>query len=119
MERGNLSRLLIINAVVILLFTWLKPFGNGGSSAQKPEQGQEFPLKPEGTKALAPSRAPEKLCNIWTPEFHAELSTRSATLRRFDLLTAKYTKQGKPIYQSTTPDIEERRQLRFNYRNPA
>jgi YidC/Oxa1 family membrane protein insertase len=104
---------------VILLFTFLKPFGGGSSSVQKPEKGQEYPLKPEGTKTLSSTRTPEQLCDLWTPEFHAELSSRSATLRRFDLLTAKYTKHGKPIPQSTTPGVEARRPLRFGFRNPA
>ncbi len=119
MDRGNLSRLLLITAVVMLLFTFLNPFGKGSSGVQKPEKGQEYPLKPESLKTRSATRAPERLCHLWTPEFHAELSTRSATLRRLDLLTAKYRKHDHPIPQSTTPDVEERRQLRFNFRNPA
>jgi YidC/Oxa1 family membrane protein insertase len=119
MDRGNLSRLLLIVGVVILLFTLFKPFGDDKSGAQKPAAGQEYPLKPEGLKTLSATRAPERLCNLWTPEFRAELSTRSATLRRLQLLTAKYRKNDQPIELSTTPDTEERRQLRMNFRNPA
>src|SRR5207244_3222832 len=37
----------------------------------------------------------------------------------FQLLRAKYRKKGQPIDLSTTPDVETRRQLRFDWQNPA
>jgi YidC/Oxa1 family membrane protein insertase len=117
MERGNLSRLLLIAGVVIFMFTVLPRLLGGGSSGRQD-------LKPEGIASrdlspTSPTRPPEKLCRLFTPEFHAELSSRSATIKRFDLVTAKYTKHGKPIALSTTPDIESRRQLRVHFSNPA
>lgn len=119
MERGNLGRMLLIGAVVLLLFTFLSPFGGGSSGLQKPGEGEAPPLKPEKFEPWRKDRLPERLCELWRPEFHAALSTRSASLKHFELITAKYTKGGEPIQLVTTPDIEERRQLRFNFRNPA
>jgi YidC/Oxa1 family membrane protein insertase len=119
MDRGNIGRLLLIVAGVFLAFQLVPGLFGGSHGGQgRPDKGHEWLLKPEGTKT-AGARAPERLCSIYTPEFHAVLSTQSATLRRFDLTKAKYTKHGKPIALSTTEPLEERRQLRFNYRNQA
>jgi YidC/Oxa1 family membrane protein insertase len=117
MERGNLARLLLIGALVILSFTVLPDLFGGGSSGRQA-------LKAEGlaSRDLAPksgTRPAESLCRIFTPEFRAELSTRSGTVKRFELVTAKYTKHGVPIALATTPDVESRRQLRVHYSNPA
>ena len=120
MERGNLSRLLLIVGIAIFgILVLPKLFGSNSGTQSRPEKGDDWALKPESLTTLGPSRAPERLCSLWTPEFHAELSTRSATLKRFDLIAAKYTKHGKPIAIATTPDVEERRQLRFDFRNQA
>jgi YidC/Oxa1 family membrane protein insertase len=101
---------LLIAVGGFLLMTLLPQFMGSSSQVQ--------PLTVEGTRAPA-KRAPERLCDIWSDEFRAQLSSRSATLKRFQLLTAKYTKDGKPTELATTPDVEDRRQLRLNYRNPA
>jgi YidC/Oxa1 family membrane protein insertase len=118
MERGNLGRLLLIGALVILSFTVLpKFFGGGGSSGRQPLKAEGF----AGGELTPPPgvRAPERLCRLFTQEFRAELSTQSATLKRFDLVTAKYTNKGAPIALATTPDLESRRQLRVHFSNPA
>src|SRR5262245_11076507 len=117
MERGNLSRLLLIAGVVILMITVLPRLLGGGSSGRQALKGEGIALGE--LVPIAATRSPEELCRLWTPEFHAELSSRSATLKRFDLVTAKYTKHGKPTALSTTPDVESRRQLRVHFSNPA
>ncbi len=111
MDRGNIGRLLLIAAAVFLAFTFIPKFFQSEAKNQ--------PLKPEGIVAAAEARPPEKLCDIWTTDFHAQLSSRSASLKRFELLSSKYSKKGKPIDLSTTPEAELRRQLRFEFRNPA
>jgi YidC/Oxa1 family membrane protein insertase len=113
MERGNIGRWLLIASGIFLLFTFLGPglFGGGDQKTQ--------PLKAEGTSIKGSERPPAKECDIWTPEFQAVLSTRSASLRHFRLLTSKYQDEGKPIDLSTTPDYEPRQQLRFEFWNPA
>jgi YidC/Oxa1 family membrane protein insertase len=120
MERGNLSRLLLLVGLAILMVTVLPQFLGGSSGGQsKPGKGEGWSLKPEGVAPSSETRTPERICSLWTNEFRADLSTRSASVKRFDLLTAKYTMKGRPIALSTTPDVEERRQLRFHFRNLA
>jgi YidC/Oxa1 family membrane protein insertase len=112
MERGNLGRLAFIGIGIFLAFFVLPKFLNGSTAVQ--------PLKPEHLVIAAGSARPaEQRCDIWTKEFHAELSSKSATLTHFKLLPAKYRKHGQPIDLSTTPDLESRRQLRFDWQNPA
>ncbi len=110
MDRGSLRIFLLIAAGAFLLMTVLPSFFGNGKSVQ--------PLTEERTTAAA-ERAPEQLCDIWSDRFRAQLSSRSATVKRFQLLSAKYTRDGKPTELGTTPDIEDRRQLRLHYRNPA
>lgn len=110
MDRGSLRIFLLIAAGAFLLMTVVPKFFGGGQTIQ--------PLTVEGTKAPS-ARPPEKLCDIWSEGFRAQLSSRSATVKRFQLLSAKYTRDGKPTELGTTPDVEDRRQLRLNYRNPT
>lgn len=111
MERSGLSRWLLLGLVVFLGFTFLpKLFGEGEASHQ--------PLKEEGS-ALPANRAEPRLCDIWGPRFRAQISTRGGSLKHFELLTAKYRRDDAPIDLSTTPDVEQRRQLRFHWRNEA
>jgi YidC/Oxa1 family membrane protein insertase len=112
MERGNLGRWLLIAAGIFLLIQfWPSLFGGGQKHGQ--------PIAPiESTpSALPPTRAPETLCDLWGDRFHAQLTTRGASLKHFQLTTAKYTRQGKPTDISTTPDQELYQQLRFEYAN--
>jgi YidC/Oxa1 family membrane protein insertase len=111
MERSGALRWLLIGLVVFLGITFLpKFFGGDGAKPQ--------PLQPEG-KIAPKARKPEALCDIWGPRFRAQVGSKSATLKHFDLTTAKYRHDGKPIDLSTTPDVEERRQLLFHFRNDA
>ncbi len=111
MERGNLGRLAFIAVGLFLAFVVVPKWFHGSSSVQ--------PLRPEQLVSVAATRAPERFCDIWTDDFHAKLSSRSATLTHFELLHAKYRKKGVPIDLSTTPDVEDRRSLRFDWQNPA
>jgi YidC/Oxa1 family membrane protein insertase len=111
MERGNLGRLAFIAVGLFLAFVIVPKWFHGTSAIQ--------PLKPEHLAAVAAERAPETFCDIWTEDFHAKLSSRSASLTRFELLHAKYRKKGVPIDLATTPDVESRRPLRFDWQNPA
>src|SRR6266542_3836907 len=49
--------------------------------------------------------------------FHAQLTTRGASLKHYQLTTSKYRKDGKQIDISTTPDQELYQQLRFGFSN--
>lgn len=112
MERSGLARWLLLGLAVFLLITFVpKLFGKGDAP-------QTQPLKYEGNVEPA-KRAPEALCDIWDERFRAVLSSRGATLKHFELTTAKYKHHGKPIDLSTTPDVETRRQLLFHFRNAA
>lgn len=108
MERSGALRWLLIGLVVFLGITFLPKFFGGGSDKKQP-------LQAEGTVAPK-TREPEALCDIWGQRFRAQVSSRSATLKHFELTTAKYIHDGKPIDLSTTPDVEDRRQLFFHFR---
>src|SRR5688572_15365477 len=96
MERGGTIRILLLLAAGFFLFMALQSwFGNGGDARQ--------PLTTE-PRTVPATRAPDKRCHLWSPQFHAEIRTRGATLTRFELLTAKYRRDGKPLEVSTTPD---------------
>jgi len=112
MDRGNLGRFLFIALGLVFAFFVLPRLTHGSSELQ--------PLPVEHLRVTeAQGRPPEQTCDLWTPEFHAQLSSRSATLTHFELITAKYRKHGQPIDLSTTPDVESRRQLRLDWQNPA
>jgi YidC/Oxa1 family membrane protein insertase len=111
MERGGLSRWLLMGLAVFLALTFLpKLFGHKSDARQ--------PLAFESATSQ-PDRGPEKLCDIWTHGYRAQLSSRSASLKHFELIAKKYNKKGHPIDLSTTPDVEDRRQLAFLWRNEA
>jgi YidC/Oxa1 family membrane protein insertase len=111
MERGGLLRWILFGVGVLLLMMLLpKSCGNGGHARQ--------PLEFESAQ-LPAERPKEQLCNLWTREFVAQLSTRGASLKHFKLLGSKYRHQGQPIDLATTPDLELRQQLRFHFRNEA
>ncbi len=112
MEKGGLTRWLLIGLVVFLAVTQLpKLLG-------KDKGGETQPLKFEST-VVQKKPGPVKTCDLWGPRFHAQLSSDGADLKHFYLLTAKYQDKGKPIDLSTTPDQAFRRQLRFHWRNEA
>lgn len=111
MNKGGLTRALLIGLMVFLAFTFLpKLFGKSGSTELQP-------LKYEGERAAAEGKL--RSCELWGPRFHAQLSTQGADLTHFWLTTAKYQKDGKPIDLSTTPDVPMRRSLRMHWRHGA
>ncbi|HET9955941.1 MAG TPA: membrane protein insertase YidC [Polyangiaceae bacterium] len=114
MDRGNIGRFLLLAAAVLLLMRFAPSlFGNSSTPERQP-------LHPEGDRSLpAEQRPAEKFCELWGSGFHAQLSTRGASIRKFELTSAKYQKDGKPTQLSTTPEVEARRQLRFQFENPA
>jgi YidC/Oxa1 family membrane protein insertase len=112
MDRSSISRLLLIGASVFLLMTFLPQLFGG-------KKGEHQPLRAETHVLPAASERPkEQLCDLWTPEFRAQLSTRGASLKHFELRSAKYLKKKNgPIDLATTPDHELYQQLRFDFRN--
>jgi len=113
MDRSSITRLLVMAACAFLLFQFGgKLFGGGKSSIQ--------PLRAESELVLAAgARPPEQFCDLWSPEFHARISSQGGALKNYQLLKPKYQKNGAAIDLSTTPDQEFRRQLRFDFRNDA
>ena len=113
MDRSSIGRLLLMAALAFLLFQFgPKLFGGGKATVQ--------PLKNESRLVLSANpRAPEATCNVTTAEFRAQLSSRGAAVRHFELLLPKYQINGKPIDLSTTPDLDFNRQLRFDFHNSA
>src|SRR5437016_1361260 len=113
MERGNLGRWLLIAAGVFLFFRFGTNFLGGGD--KKTPQ----PIGPaeESVPVVTGPRAPEALCDLWGDRFHAQLTTRGASLKHYQLTTAKYRKDGKQIDISTTPDQDLYQQLRFHFAN--
>jgi YidC/Oxa1 family membrane protein insertase len=112
MERGNLGRWLLIAAGIFLFIRFGTNFMGGDKKAPQP-----IGLAEEGVPIVAATRAPEVLCDLWGERFRAQLSTRGASLKHYQLTPAKYHKDGKPIDISTTPDQEQYQQLRFHFAN--
>ncbi|HKO49581.1 MAG TPA: membrane protein insertase YidC [Polyangiaceae bacterium] len=113
MDRSSIGRLALMAALAFLVFQFgPKLFGGGTPTAQ--------PLKNESRLVLSTTpRAPEQMCDVVTPEFRAQLSSRGAAVRHYELLLPKYRVDNKPIDLSTTPDLEFNRQLRVDFRNSA
>jgi YidC/Oxa1 family membrane protein insertase len=96
MERGGSLRLILLGIAGVFIFMALNKFQGGGGGEHQPF-GNESRLAPA-------VHGPNAKCDLWAREFHAELRSRGATLSRFQLLTAKYRKDGKPLDLTTTPD---------------
>jgi hypothetical protein len=114
-DRGGAIRFILLGIGGLFLFLTLQNFMGGGSGASQPLTAES---------QLVPStRADEEHCDLWRPEFHATLRTRGGTLTHFELLTAKYRNDGKPLDLSTTPDPagdhEFRQQLFAKWRADA
>jgi YidC/Oxa1 family membrane protein insertase len=110
MEQGGLARWLLIGVAAFLLIVIVPRQCNKEQEVQ--------PLLYEPGK-VQDAEADERVCDLWTPEFRAQLSTRGAALKHFELLRAKYRKHDVGIDLATTPDIPFRQQLRTHWRNPA
>jgi YidC/Oxa1 family membrane protein insertase len=115
MERGNLGRWLLIAAGIFLLITVGRNM-LGGDKKPKPHPAAAQQQAAAAARAPRP-RGPEQLCDLWGERFHAQLTTRGASLKRFSLTTAKYRKDGKPIQVTTTPDQPDYQQLRLGFSN--
>ena len=112
MERGNLGRWLLIAAGIFLFLRF-------GTNVLGDDKKAHQPISPteEAAPVVAAQRAPETLCDLWGDKFHAQLTTRGASLKHYWLTTSKYRKDGKPFDISTTPDQELYQQLRFHFSN--
>ncbi len=110
MERSGLLRWLLLGLGIFLVLQVFDPFGS--------KEVERQPLKPEGV-TVPEARAQAHTCDIWTDKYRAVFTTRGASLKHFQLLSAKYRRDGQPIDLSTTPDLDFYRQLRFHFRNPA
>lgn len=94
MKGGGFLQVILLAVAGFFLFNSF--FGEGASTSESQ------PLKAETW--VAPSeRADYQFCRIETEFFRAELNTRGAALRHFELLRPKYEKQGVAIDLSTTP----------------
>jgi YidC/Oxa1 family membrane protein insertase len=112
MERGNLGRWLLIAAGIFLFIRFGTNFLGEDKKAPQP-----LGATTEAAPVLPAQRAPEVLCDLWGDKFHAQLTSRGASLKHYWLTTAKYRKDGKPFDISTTPDQELFQQLRFHFSN--
>jgi len=110
MEQGGLARWLLIGVAAFILIFFLP------RQCNKEEEAQPLLYEPG---AVQDPKGKEHLCDLWTSRFHAQVSTRGAALKHFELLTAKYHKHGVGIDLATTPDVPFRQQLRTHWRNPA
>ncbi|HYQ31551.1 MAG TPA: membrane protein insertase YidC [Polyangiaceae bacterium] len=113
MDRSSIGRLVLMAALAFLALQVLPKWLGGGKPTIQP-------LKTESRLVLSSTpRAPEQTCDVSTPEFKAQLTSRGASVRHFELLLPKYQIDKKPIDLSTTPDLEFNRQLRFDFHNSA
>lgn len=115
MERGNLGRWLLIAAGIFLFLHFgTNLLGGGEHKIPQPIAAGEEAV----ATTTVQTRTPETLCDLWGDRFHAQLTTRGASLKHYFLTTAKYRhKDGKPIDISTTPDQELYQQLRLQFSN--
>ena len=113
MERkGSLFRWIFIGLAIYLALNFGKKFFGGEDKTELQPLTQE-------SRRLPQVRLPERTCDLRTERFTAVLSSRGASLKHFQLTTAKYQRKGTPIDLATTPDMELRQQLRTNLRNEA
>ena len=112
MERGGLARWLLLGVAAFFMVTLFTKQCSHNKSAE------QQPLAYDDTRAPA-QRAPEQTCEVRTDLFRAELTTRGASLKHFELLAPKYRRNGVGVDLSTTPDQESYHQLRFDWRNEA
>ncbi len=113
-SKGSVFRYVLIGLAIFLAMQYGgKLLGFGGDSKSELQ-----PLTQE-SRRLPAARQAERTCEIFTDRYRAVLTSYGASLKHFQLTTAKYTRKGVPIDLSTTPDLELRQQLRTNLRNEA
>ncbi len=119
MERSTILRWLIIGIGVWLAMTYLPGLwggGSGGSSAVGAWLGPESVCSPHAPCAPE-TRSTETSCTLEGTRFRAQFSSHGASLKHLWLEGARYTNpDGSPIDLVTTPDVEQRRPLRFDFR---
>jgi YidC/Oxa1 family membrane protein insertase len=93
MNAGSLLRFGLIFLSGLLLFMWM---GQSDSTVELQPIQQPAVQTPETRDGYA-------FCRLETDLFRAELTTRGATLRHFELLSKKYRRGGKSHDLSTTP----------------
>jgi YidC/Oxa1 family membrane protein insertase len=111
MERAGLSRFVLFAALAALLFFGLPKLFGGKTEFQ--------PIQPAPVTTAPNLTEPPKVCDLWSPRYRATVSARGAALTRFELLEAKYTKEGQSSDMVTTPDHPELSPLFVGFRNPA
>jgi len=139
MERSTILRWIIIAVAIWLAWTYLPKFWGGGEegggSASLQPLGEEStcsahaPCVPEvcdeeGKNCKPVERKPEVLCDIEGVRFDAQVSSHGASLKHVLLEDERYTetegdRAGQPIDLVSSPDVEQRRPLRFDWRGPG
>jgi YidC/Oxa1 family membrane protein insertase len=113
MDRSSILRFLAIGGIVFLFLQFVWPKINGSDGPKFQPLGKESAL-------VAPNRPAEDTCILKGTRFTAEVSTRGAALKHFFPEGQKYTVDGRPTSQAmdlvTTPDVENRRPLRVDFR---
>lgn len=137
MDRSTILRWIIIGIAVWLAWTYLPKLWGGGQgasssvqplgaestcSAHEPCVAQE--CDPQGNECKPKPREPEALCHLQGNRYQAQVSSRGATLKSLTLDGERYRVSGDdkpatPIDLVTTPDVEQRRPLRFDWRGPG
>lgn len=117
MEKGGLTRLLLIGALVVAGVVFLPKLLGGGSS-------ETLSVVEQRSAAPEVAKQQEQLCELWTDRFHAKVSSRGAVLTGFELLSAKYHHRDDGATNlTTTPnpgsDGRYRQQLYTSFRNRA
>ncbi len=112
-SKGSLFRWIFIGLAVFLAIKFGSRFFGGDEGKTELQ-----PLMQE-SRRVPDVRLPERTCEIRTDRFAAVLTSWGASLKHFQLTTAKYRRKGTPIDLATTPDWEFLMQLRTNLRNEA
>lgn len=113
MDKNSLTRWIFIVAAVAFSFLVLPKLLGHGNTAPQP-LAFESKIYPKTWAST-----PETVCELQGEDFRAQIGSKGASLKHFFLTPAKYHKNGRPIDLVTTPDVLERRQLRFHWRNEA
>jgi len=97
MDRGGSLRFILLGIAGVFIFMAMQKYmGGGGDTARQPLSRE--------SQLVTAARAPEQLCDLWSPVSHAQIRTHGGTLTHYQLLSAKYLKRGAPLDISTTPD---------------
>ncbi|HVU01359.1 MAG TPA: membrane protein insertase YidC [Polyangiaceae bacterium] len=104
MDRGGSLRFLLLGIAGVFLFLSMQKWMKGDSVEHQPIGGE--------THLVAPTRAPEQTCDLWSDVSHARIRSHGGALTHYQLLTAKYRKKGEPLDISTTPDPGDEHEFR-------